>query len=143
MRQAVGSLICLGRCCLTRVIWTNGGQHRPRKDAKLCRSALVGGCRFYDVTKFTPEQVRQDDTTPWHTTKIRDGGKPRPIRYKEVTDLSWQGGAGRRPLRLFVVAPTPYRKRKSGKIYYRQPAYLLTTNQHSPAHSLLQIYFDR
>ena len=27
MRQALGSLVCLGRRCLTRIIWTNGGQH--------------------------------------------------------------------------------------------------------------------
>jgi DNA helicase II / ATP-dependent DNA helicase PcrA len=28
VRQALGSLICLGRRCLSRIIWTNGGQHR-------------------------------------------------------------------------------------------------------------------
>jgi DDE superfamily endonuclease len=28
VRQAFGSLVCLGRCCLTRIIWTNGGQDR-------------------------------------------------------------------------------------------------------------------
>ena len=55
----------------------------------------------------------------------------------------WQGGAGQRPLRLLVVASTPYRKRKSSKLYYRQPAYLLTTDLQSLAKHLLQIYFDR
>ena len=28
VRQALGSLVCLGRRCLTRIIWTNGGQRR-------------------------------------------------------------------------------------------------------------------
>ena len=28
VRQALGSLVCLGRRCLTRIIWTNGGQQR-------------------------------------------------------------------------------------------------------------------
>src|SRR5438105_595545 len=28
VRQALGSLVCLGRRCLTRIIWTNGGQGR-------------------------------------------------------------------------------------------------------------------
>ena len=46
-------------------------------------------------------------------------------------------------MRLFVVAPTPYRTRHSGKIYYRQPAYLLTTDQASRAQALLQICVDR
>ena len=82
-------------------------------------------------------------TTPsWQTTKLCYGGKRRRIRYKEVPALLWQGGAGRRSLRLFVVAPTPYRKRHSGKTDHRQPAYLLTTDQTSWAHALLQIYFD-
>ena len=28
VRQALGCLVCLGRRCLTRIIWTNGGQSR-------------------------------------------------------------------------------------------------------------------
>jgi hypothetical protein len=28
VRQALGGLVCLGRRCLSRIIWTNGGQHR-------------------------------------------------------------------------------------------------------------------
>ena len=46
-------------------------------------------------------------------------------------------------MRLLVVAPTPYRKGKSRKLYYRQPAFLPTTDQKSSAKQLLQIYFDR
>jgi hypothetical protein len=60
-----------------------------------------------------------------------------------VAAVYWQGGAGRCPLRLLVVAPTPYRKRKSGKLYYRQPAFLLTTDLKSSAKQLLQISFAR
>ena len=88
---------------------------RARKDAKLCKHAPAGSGRFYDVNKFTPEQVRKDSTIPWHTTKIFYGGKRRIVRYKEVDLVYWQGGARKQPLRLIVVAPTPYRKRKSGK----------------------------
>jgi hypothetical protein len=46
-------------------------------------------------------------------------------------------------LRLIVLAPTPYRKRKSSKLYYRQPAYLLTSDLKSNASKLIQIYLDR
>lgn len=116
---------------------------RARKDAKLCKHAPAGSGRFYDVNKFTPEQVRKDSTIPWHTTKIFYGGKRRIVRYKEVDLVYWQGGARKQPLRLIVVAPTPYRKRKSGKLYYRNPAYLLTTDLLDNAKALLQIYFDR
>jgi hypothetical protein len=109
----------------------------------LCFAAPAGSHRFYDVHKFTPEQVRQDDSIPWESSKIFYGGKQRRVRYKFLSDVYWQGGARRRTLRMLVVAPTPYRKRKSGRKYYRQPAYLLTTDLKGPAHTLLQIYFDR
>jgi hypothetical protein len=116
---------------------------RTRKDAKLCRPAAAGSRRVYDATRFTPEEVRHDEAQPWRVTKVCYGGKRRKIRYKEVGHILWRGGARRRLLRLFVVAPTPYRKRKSGRLYYRQPAYLLTTDLTSGARGLLQIYFDR
>jgi hypothetical protein len=116
---------------------------RARKDAVLCFAAPTGSHRFYDVNKFTPEQVRKDETVPWKETKLFYGGKRRHVRYKLLPDLYWQGGARKRSLRLLVVAPTPYRKRKSSRLYYRQPAYLLTTDLKAHAHTLLQIYFDR
>ena len=116
---------------------------RARKDAVLCFRAPAGSRRFYDPDKFTPEQVRKDESIPWKETKVFYGGKRRRVRYKLLSDVYWQGGARRRPLRLLVVAPTPYRKRKSGRLYYRQPAYLLTTDLKGHPRTLLQIYFDR
>ena len=116
---------------------------RARKDARLCLRSTDRGRRFYALEKFTPEQVRQDDGRAWKTTRIFYGGKRRKIRYKDVADLYWQRGAGKRALRLIVIAPTPYRKSKSRKLYYRDPAYLLTTNLRGSLKQLLQIYFDR
>jgi hypothetical protein len=116
---------------------------RARKDARLCFHAAANSRRFYGPEKFTPEQVRKDDGRGWKTTRIFYGGKRRKVRYKEVRDLYWQRGAAKRPLRLIVIAPTPYRKRKSRKLYYRDPAYLLTTELQASLKQLLQIYFDR
>jgi hypothetical protein len=116
---------------------------RARKDAVLCWGAGAGSRRFYGPEKFTPEQVRQDEARPWQQTKVFYGGKWRKVRYKEVAVVYWQGGGGRCPLRLLVVAPTPYRKRKSSKLYYRKPAFLLTTDLKDSVKQLLQIYFDR
>ncbi len=116
---------------------------RVRKDAVLCFAAAAGSHRFYDTKKFTPEDVRQDAAIDWRRTKIFYGGKKRPVRYKILPDVFWQGGARRRKLRLLVIAPTPYRKRKSGRFYYRQPGYLLVTDFKASPHTLLQIYFDR
>lgn len=116
---------------------------RARKNAQLCFAAPAGSRRFYDPNKFTPEQVRQDPRRCWQRAKVFYGGQRRPIRYKEVRAVLWQGGARRRFLRLLVLAPTPYRKRNSGRLYYRQPAYLLTTVLRGHTQQLLQIYFDR
>jgi hypothetical protein len=117
---------------------------RARKDARLCfRASSEEGRRFYALAKFTPEQVRQDDHRAWKTTKVFYGGKRRKVRYKEVTEVYWQRGAKQRPLRLIVIAPTPYRKSHSKRLYYRDPAYLFTNDLRSAPKQLLQIYFDR
>ena len=131
------------RTCLRAVLDRTELIARTRKDAALCWPAPEGTRRVYDPAKFTPASVRQDEAQPWRVTKVCYGGKRRPIRYKELRGVLWQRGAGRRPLRLIVVAPTPYRKRQSARWYYRDPAYLLTTDLRSGAHALLQIYFDR
>jgi DDE superfamily endonuclease len=116
---------------------------RARKDAKLCFPAPAGTRRVYSQEKFTPEQVRQNDVIVWKTTKLFYGGKRRKIRYKEVASVLWQRGGRRRLLRLFVIAPTAYRKRTSNRLYYRDPAFLLTDDLTTGARQLLQIYFDR
>lgn len=94
---------------------------RARKDAKLCFRAAEDSRRFYAVEKFTPEQVRKDESRTYKTTKIFYGGKRRKVRYKEIAKVYWQRGARQLPLRLIVIAPTPYRKSKSKKLYYRNP----------------------
>ena len=119
---------------------------RTRKDARLCFRAPQPSRRFYALSTFTPEQVREDAAHSWKQTKLFYGGKRRRIRYKEVTQVYWRRGAGQIPLRLFVIAPTPYRKRKSPKLYYRQPAYLLSTDLNTPlpsAANLLRPLADR
>jgi hypothetical protein len=116
---------------------------RTRKDAKLCLAAAPGTRRIYAADKFTPAQVRHDQSIPWYTTKVFYGGRRRQIRYKALPHVLWQRGGRTRPLRLFVIAPTAYRKRQSARLYYRDPAYLLCTDRKSSPRRLLQIYFDR
>jgi hypothetical protein len=94
----------------------------------LCRKASGGKRLFYDPVKFTPEQIRQDESLVWRKTRIFHGGQWRKVRSKEVSDIYWQSGARQRPLRLFVVAPIPYQAPGRRRKYYRDPAYLLTTD---------------
>jgi len=116
---------------------------RARRNLKLCRKAGGGKRRFYDAVKFTPEQVRQDESLPWRKARIFHGGQWRKVRYKEVSGIYWQSGARQRPLRLFVVAPIPYQAPGRKRKYYRDPAYLLTTDLLGTPRELLQAYFDR
>jgi DDE superfamily endonuclease len=116
---------------------------RARRDLKLCRKADTGSRLFYDKAKFTPEQVRQDESFVWRKARIFHGGQWRKVRYKEVFAVYWQTGARQRPLRLFVVAPIPYQAPGRKRKYYRDPAYLLTTDLEGTPRELLQAYFDR
>ena len=117
---------------------------RCRKDIVLCKRALGKGPRFFGKTKFTPEQVRRwDGLASWQQTSIFHGGKYRTVRYKELAEIYWQSGAKKKPLRLLVLASTGYRKSKHGKRQYHKPAYLLTSDLHTPAAILIQDYFDR
>jgi hypothetical protein len=117
---------------------------RSRKDIVLCKRAPGKGPRFYGKTKFTPEEVRRRSSRArWQRATIFHGGCYREVRYKELTKVYWQGGSRKREVRLLVVAPVGYRTSKNGRKYYRQPAYLLTTDLATAAVELLQAYFDR
>ena len=117
---------------------------RTRKDAKLCfQSTSENKNQFYSADKFTPEEVRQDDSIPWQNASIFHGGQFRAIRYKTIDRVLWQGGGGKRFLRLIVIAPIAYRITKKGKYMYRMPSYLLCTGPDLPTHKLIQSYFDR
>jgi hypothetical protein len=117
---------------------------RARKDIVLCGRAPGRGPRFYGKTKFTPEQVRRRSSlAKWQKARIFHGGSYREVRYKELSKVYWQGGARQRPVRLLVVEPVGYRTTKNGRKYYRQPAYLLTSDLTTAAEVLLQAYFDR
>ena len=121
---------------------------RCRKDAVLCLAQaldlqLKAPQRFYDPKTFSPESVREDQSIPYKSGSFFHGGSFHPIRYKELGQVFWRKGAGRRPLRLIVIAPTGYRLHKRGRLLYRQPAFLLTTDLVSPAEFLIAAYLER
>jgi hypothetical protein len=116
---------------------------RCRKDARLCLPAPQGQRRKYDPQIFTPEQVRQRPDLPWAPVRVYLGGKRRVVRFKQLEDVLWKRGAGRRRVRLIVIAPVPYKLSKHSRTNYRQPAYFLTTDNQTPAKLLVQACFDR
>ena len=117
---------------------------RARKDMALFRPAPPGGRRVYGDRLPTPEAIRKDPAIPYKTIRCHYGGEWRTVRYKEIANVLWRSSGGRRPLRLFVVAPTPYVAPGPGRrIQYRHPAYLITTDLGSSPQSLIQAYLDR
>lgn len=116
---------------------------RARKDIRLCRRAEPGSRAFYDPLKFTPEQVRQDESLVWRKARVFYGGQWRKLRYKVLSPVWWQSGSGRRPVRLIVLAPIPYQPPGRRRKYYRDSAYLLTTDLQASPRELIQMYLDR
>ena len=131
------------RICMRAEIERTNIVARARKDAKLCFRAAEGGRKIYDDEKFTPEEVRKNEGITWKTISIYHGGKWREVRFKEINEVLWQRGTKDRPLKLIVIAPTPYRLTKKGRLNYRQPAYLLSQSSDLPTQTLIQKYFDR
>jgi hypothetical protein len=114
---------------------------RCKKNAVLCFTAKEEGRRKYSAKKFTPENIRQDETIPYRNGEFFYGGERRKIKYKEVMNVLWQRVTKLLRLRLIVIAPIPYQQ--GGRKNYREPGYLLTTDLVTPIEELIQIYLDR
>ena len=115
---------------------------RCRLDARLCFEDTSSSRRFYSEKCFSPLSVRQDESIEYKTTMLYMGKKLRKLRYKEVDDVLWRRGAGRKKLRLIVVAPKPY-KSYGRKQLYKQEAYILTDNHDLSAETIIQQYLNR
>ena len=65
------------------------------------------------------------------------------MEYKELTNLCWPKVTQTRPLRLILIKAPGYRLRKSSKLLYREPAFLITTDLTTPAAELIAAYLAR
>lgn len=118
---------------------------RTRGDLALFKPADPGGRKVYGERLPTPNAVRQDPNHPWTHTELFYAGEMRKVRFKSASPVLWRTGGQRRPLRILVIAPTPYRAASHARRrwYYRDPAYLLTTDLTTPAEELIQAYLAR
>ncbi len=119
---------------------------RIRKDAVLhhlpASSDQRGRPQKYG-TELTPDQVRQDDAIAWKSVRVFGAGRIHDCQVKEVVPLLWRKTGAERQLRLIVIRPLAYRRSKSARVLYRQPAFLITTDIDSPLAELVQAYFWR
>jgi hypothetical protein len=119
---------------------------RIRKDAKLyakpTEQLKSGRRKIYGAPQPTPEQVRQDDRTPWQKIQIRHKGKKRELEVKTMTAVRWRP-AKAKDLLIVVIRPVSYLKKKGARSGYTQPGYLVCTDPRLPLKSLLEEYLMR
>ena len=121
---------------------------RLRKDAHLLfrpdpSNPKTRGRRLrYGAAAPTPEQVRTDDS-PWQTLAFVHRGTTHQLRFKRRTGLMWRAAGAHQILQLIVIAPLAYRLRKGSKLLYRQPAFLIATDEQLDPEIIIQTYFQR
>lgn len=120
---------------------------RIRADAKLFHPPTAqparGRRRCYGDAALTPEQLRQDEDTPWQSVSVWASGKLHDCQVKVSKPLLWKSAGADIPLRLIVIRPLGYRLRRKSKILYRKPAYLICTNLQLDLEFIIQAYFRR
>lgn len=120
---------------------------RIRKDARLSHAPdaqpATGRRRFYGIDAPTPEEVRQDKAIPWETACVFAAGRVHRFKIKAIRNLRWRVAGGGKRLMLIVIAPLGYRPRKGSRLLYRQPAYLICTDDGLPVQEVLQAYVWR
>ena len=123
---------------------------RIRKDAKLYflpepsqTPAHRGRPRHYGAPAPTPEQTRTNEAMPWSTIEISISGAPHQMRVKQLGPVLWRTAGLAHILQVVVIAPLSYRLRKSSKLLYRRPAFLICTAANLDLRSLVQGYVQR
>lgn len=120
---------------------------RIRKDAKFYtlpdEQPAKGRKKVYGDRVPTPEQTRKSDDIPWQTVHAWSAGKSHEFNVKVIKNLRWRGAGKNFILQLIVIRPLAYRLTKSSKLLYRQPAYLICTDNNMPVEKLLQAYLWR
>ncbi len=120
---------------------------RIRKDTKLYafpeNQPNLGRKRVYGDRLPTPEQVRQSDQYSWQEVKAWAAGKEHTFNVKVIKNTLWRSAGQKHTLQLVVIRPLGYRLTKSSKMLYREPAYLICTDNDLSIEKLLQAYLWR
>ena len=120
---------------------------RIRKDTKLYdvpkNQPNFGRRRVYGDRLPTPEQVRQSDQYPWQEVNAWAAGKEHTFNVKVIKNVMWRSAGKKHKLQLVVIRPLAYRLTKLSKLLYREPAYLICTDNELCIEELLQDYLWR
>jgi len=120
---------------------------RIRKDTKLYLPAVnqkgIGRKKIYGQQLPTPEQIRQSNDYPWQEVNAWAAGRMHKFNVKVIKSLKWRSAGPNSILQLIVIRPLGYRLTKSSKKIYREPAYLICTDNDLDTQNLLQAYLWR
>jgi len=122
---------------------------RIRKDARFFappskerKPGARGRKAYYGQELPTPEQTRRDNTVPYKSIEVWAAGKIRELQVKVLKNIRWKK-SGDKNLMLIVIKPIGYRLTKKSKLLYRNPAYLISTDQEIDLKTLVQAYIRR
>ncbi len=119
---------------------------RVRKDAQFCAFLPPDqrrGARKYGPALPTPLESLRDPNLAWHSTEVFVAGQGRTLHDREGPLRCWPKVTQARPLRRIILKAAGYRLRKVSQLLYREPAFLITTDQMTPAAELIAAYLAR
>lgn len=120
---------------------------RIRKDTKLYKQPehqnARGRKKVYGDQIPTPEQIRQSNNYEYEIIQAWATGKVHDFHVKVVHNLKWRTAGEQHNLQLIIIRPLGYRLTKASKILYREPAYLICTDDHLQINELIQAYLWR
>ena len=120
---------------------------RIRKDCKLYKIPAVqskrGRNKVYGQRIQTPEQILQSKDFEIKEIKAWAAGKTHDFKLKVIKELRWRAAGKNHILQLIVIKPLGYRLTMSSRILYREPAYLICTDNNLNTEELLQDYLWR
>ncbi len=122
---------------------------RIRKDAKLfllpdeIKLSTIGRKKIYGEAMPTPEKIRQSEEYPTQLIEAWAAGKTHHFKIKIIRDVMWRVTGQNRLLSLIIIKPLGYRLTQGSALLYRDPAYLICTDQDVTLADLLQFYLWR
>jgi hypothetical protein len=120
---------------------------RIRKDTKLFATAVhqpgIGRKKVYGDKLPTPDEIRQSKDYPWQEVRAWLAGKQHTFNIKVIKGLKWRSAGEKHTLQLVIIRPLGYRLTKASKRIYRDPAYLICTDNNLDIQKLLQAYLWR
>lgn len=120
---------------------------RIRKDAKFNylpeTEKTKGRNKVYGEALPTPDEIRKDESIAWQKVNGWAAGKIHEFKVKIIHAIKWRKAGKRHIMQLVIIAPLAYRKKEGGKLLYRQPAFLICTDNNLSIEKLLQAYLWR